>query len=104
MDIGVFEITKGFDAIGNLASSPLKTISLYPLLELIGGDYTVTVLVKPSKELRSALEFVSLHFAILIRVMACRELLEGETALPGLILLSLLCGGSDMDQGQCQKK
>jgi len=36
--------------------------------------------------------------------VACRELLKGETASTWLILLGLLCGGSEMEQAQSEKK
>jgi hypothetical protein len=106
IDIGVFKITNDFDAIGNSSATPrpLATISLSSLLELLGGDRAVVVLVEPAEELGSTLEFVLLHFAILIRVVACRELLESETASAWSILLGLLGGGSDMDERQEHEK
>ena len=72
IDIGIFEITMYFDALGNSSAAPrlLATISLSSLLKLLGGDYAIAVLVEPAEPLGSALEFVSLHLAVFVRVMA----------------------------------
>ena len=82
-----------FDTLGNSSAAPrlLATISLSSILKLLGGDCTIAVLVKPAEPLGRTFEFVSLHLAIFVSVMACRELLESDAALAWLILLGLLC-------------
>ena len=104
IDLGILQVSDDFDAFGDSAAAPrpLVTISLSPLPKLLGGDDAVTVLVEPSEELGFAIEFVSLHLAISIPVLACRELLESDAPLACLILLALLCCDPQMDQGQHQ--
>jgi hypothetical protein len=79
----------------------LAAVSLRSLREFCGGDNSVTVLVKPVEYPASAFELGLLHFAILVRVMACGELLKCEAAPAWL---RLLCGDSNLDQGQGQKE